>query len=60
MKRLQRVPNSVEGNRRPAAPLEVLSQFASPLSTQRDFPAAVAHLDRTPGVLPVPAVGGGR
>jgi len=41
------VPNhSVEANRRPAAPLEAGSQFASPFCARPDVPAAVAHLRR--------------
>jgi hypothetical protein len=41
------MPNqSVEANRRPAAPLHADSQLGSPSSAQPDLPAAVAHLGR--------------
>ena len=42
------MPNhSVEAHRRPAAPLDVSSQFGAAFSARPDFPAAVAHLGRS-------------
>lgn len=50
MKRLS--PNHpVEAIRRPAAPLEAGSQFGSPSSSRRSFPAAVAS-DASSGAIP--------